>query len=49
VAAEERRLAMRAISMKEIGLEGAKVLAREQIIGNYHPAGSCMVAPSEKG
>ena len=38
-----------AAERKEIGLEEAKVLAREQIISNYHPAGSCMVAPSEKG
>jgi hypothetical protein len=37
-----------AAERKEIGLEEAKVLAREQLIGNYHSAGSCMVAPSEK-
>ncbi|KAE9375246.1 GMC oxidoreductase [Stipitochalara longipes BDJ] len=34
---------------KEISLEDAKKLTREQMISNYHPTGSCMMAPREKG
>lgn len=32
-----------------MGLEDAKRITREQMISNYHPAGSCMMAPREKG
>jgi len=34
---------------KEIKIEEAKVLAREQMTNKYHLAISCMMAPSEKG
>lgn len=34
---------------EEVGLEEAKRAARENMISNYHPAGSCMMAPREKG
>jgi choline dehydrogenase-like flavoprotein len=34
---------------KEISLEKAKSITREQLISNYHLMGSCMMAPREKG
>ncbi|PMD66231.1 uncharacterized protein K444DRAFT_518547 [Hyaloscypha bicolor E] len=34
---------------KVIGLEEAKSITREQLMSNYHPMGSCMMALREKG
>jgi choline dehydrogenase-like flavoprotein len=34
---------------KVISLEEAKSITREQLISNYHPMGSFMIAPREKG
>jgi choline dehydrogenase-like flavoprotein len=43
------RIPSHAFTGEEVGIEEAKKLVREQMISNYHPTGSCMMAPREKG